>query len=129
MQIIGVLGWLDAYLPRFTYALLGLGLLATLAMDGVSVRPLLRWIVGAAIAASFGLIFASLYLTWNPLRSLEPIRGIQGRYFLPLLPFVAFLIPKLKRFELDHLKLWIFTSGGLISGGATVAAILRRYYT
>jgi len=128
MQVIGVLGWLDAPLPRAAFTTLCAGLIATLVLDGVSAKPMLRWTFLAAITASAGLILLSLYLTWNPLYSLEPVRGIQGRYFLPLLPFLAFLVPKLGRLDADGLKLWLFTVCGLIGQFATMAAIMRRYY-
>lgn len=128
MQIIGVLGWLDAPLPRGAFTALCAGLVATLTLDGVAAKPMLRSTFLAAIAASAGLILLSLYLTWNPLFSLEPVQGLQGRYFLPLLPFLAFLIPKLGRPDADGVKLWLFIACGLIGQFATVIAILRRYY-
>lgn len=129
VQMIGVLGWLDARLHPAALNLLGVGLIATLALDGLSVKPLLRWICLAAAAASVGLVLASLYLTWNPLFSLGPIQGVQGRYFLPILPFLAFLMPKLRSFDSDNLKLAIFTICGLVGGFATMAAIANRYYS
>ena len=38
-----------------------------------------------------GLIFTSLYVQWTPFKS-ELIEGIQGRYFIPLIIFPAFLV-------------------------------------
>ncbi len=38
-----------------------------------------------------GLIFTSLYVQWTPFKS-EIIEGIQGRYFIPLIIFPAFLV-------------------------------------
>jgi uncharacterized membrane protein len=127
-QIIGVLGWLDAPLPLIAYVTLGLGLAAMFVMDGVSVQPLVRWVTLAGLIVSVALIFLSLYLIWNPLASLGPIEGVQGRYFLPLVPFLAFVIPKPKRFTSENLKLSIFTICGVVSGLATIATIIKRYY-
>jgi uncharacterized membrane protein len=128
-QIIGILGWLDAPLPLAAYVILGLGLAAILLMDGVSLQPLLRWVMVAGFTLSVALIFLSLYLIWNPLGSRGPIEGVQGRYFLPILPFLVLLIPKLKRVDVDHLKLSVFILCGLVSSLATVATIFKRYYS
>ncbi len=128
-QIIGVLGWLDAPLPRAAYFILGFGLAVILAIEGMPVKPLLRWIVLAGFAASVAMIFVSLYLIWTPLGSRGPIEGVQGRYFLPILPFLVFLIPKPKHLTSEGLKLSIFTLCGLVGGVATVATIIKRYYS
>lgn len=128
-QMIGVLGWLDAPLPQGVYVVLGLGGAAILAMDGLSVKPLLRWTFLAGLAASVAMIFVSLYLIWTPLGSLGPIEGVQGRYFLPILAFVVFLIPKPKHLTSEGLKLSVFTICGLVGGVATVATIIKRYYS
>jgi len=128
-QIIGVLGWQDAPLPVAAYGILGAGLIAILLMDGVSIQPVTRWIVFTGFTTSVALIFLSLYLIWNPLGALGPIQGIQGRYFLPILPFLVFLIPKSERFSSERLKLSIFTICGVVGGLATVATIIKRYYS
>ncbi|MBB3020113.1 putative membrane protein [Microvirga lupini] len=127
-QIIGVLGWLDAPLPSAAYIILGLGFVAILLMDGISLQPLLRWITFAGFTSSVALIFLSLYLIWNPLGSRGPIEGVQGRYFLPILPFLVFLIPKPKLPISEGLKVSVFTTCGLVGGLATVATIIKRYY-
>jgi hypothetical protein len=128
-QVVGILGWLDAPLPPIAYGILGLGFAAILAMDGVPVKPLLRWIFLAGSAVSVALIFLGLYLVWTPLFSLGPIEGVQGRYFLPILPFLMFLIPKLKSFDANNIKLLIFMICGLVGGFSTMTAIINRYYS
>jgi hypothetical protein len=128
-QMIGVLGWLDAPLPRISYGILGLGFAAILAMDGVCVKPLLRWTFLAGSAVSTALIFSGLYLMWTPLFSLGPIEGVQGRYFLPILPFLMFLIPKLKGFDASNVKLAIFMICGLVGSFSTMTTIINRYYS
>ena len=128
-QIVGVLGWLDAPLPHGVYVILGLGFAAVLVMDGVSVQPLIRWIALAGFTISVALIFLSLYLIWNPLGSPGPIEGVQGRYFLPILPFLVFLLPRSERFRSESLKLSVFTFCGLVGSLATVATIIKRYYS
>ena len=86
VQMIGILGWQDAPLHPAAVSILGFGLIAILALDGTSAKPL-RWVFLVAGAASVALVFASLYVAWNSLFSRGPILGVQGRYFLPILPF------------------------------------------
>lgn len=45
--------------------------------------------------AIIGLIFTSLYLQWTKTES-NSIMGIQGRYFLPILPLLLLLLSNLK---------------------------------
>ena len=45
--------------------------------------------------AVIGLIFTSLYLQWTKTES-QSIMGIQGRYFIPILPLVLLLLSSLK---------------------------------
>lgn len=47
------------------------------------------------ILAVIGLIFTSLYLQWTKTES-ESIMGIQGRYFIPVLPLFLLLLSNLK---------------------------------
>jgi len=47
------------------------------------------------VIAVIGLIFTSLYLQWTRTES-ESIMGIQGRYFIPILPLVLLLLSNLK---------------------------------
>ena len=41
------------------------------------------------------LIFTSLYIQWSD-NELPYIDGVQGRYFLPILPLILFLVAGLK---------------------------------
>ncbi len=53
-------------------------------------------ILGLIICAVVGLIFTSLYMQWNDSIDLA-IKGIQGRYFIPLIPLIVLLVfPKIK---------------------------------
>lgn len=50
---------------------------------------------GIIFVCIVGLIFTSLYVQWTPIGS-DTIEGVQGRYFLPILPLILFLISNLK---------------------------------
>ena len=53
-----------------------------------------------------GLIFTSLYVQWTPVR--EPqINGIQGRYFIPLLPILLAIIVKKKASDVSERVLFL----------------------
>ena len=44
------------------------------------------------LLATAGLIFTSLYIQWTPLFTYDVIKGIQGRYFIPIMPLLAFAV-------------------------------------
>lgn len=58
------------------------------------------WITIAAIAV-VGLIFTSLYVQWTTIGS-DSVLGIQGRYFIPILPLVALLIGSQLKVKTDY---------------------------
>ena len=47
------------------------------------------------ILCSVGMVFVSMFISWTPRESVE-IFGIQGRYFLPLLPLAILLLSSRK---------------------------------
>jgi uncharacterized membrane protein len=91
---VGVLGSLDVPLPRAFYLLHPLVLLAAAAADGGPASPLrgarrLVWLLVAAATGACVLLVA--YVGWTPPGD-AIARHVQGRYFLPLAPFVAFAL-------------------------------------
>ncbi len=92
-NMIGMqLGWMDINVSRFAvYGFLLLLLLSILQIeDGrrrsrPEVTALQKAAYLAVILISAGVVFASMFISWTPRESTE-IFGIQGRYFLPLLP-------------------------------------------
>jgi hypothetical protein len=97
LQFMGVLGHLSIRLPHLLYTLWTAAILSAVARLATEApaRPL-GWITPvAALVAILGsaeLIFLSLYVTWTPV-GMERIDGIQGRYFIPLLPMLLFVLP------------------------------------
>lgn len=86
------LGWLDINVSRIViYGLMLLIALSVLKTDGgkVRIQPEItagqKWLCLFAAVCSVGMVFVSLFISWTPRESTE-ILGIQGRYFLPLLP-------------------------------------------
>lgn len=87
-EMFGVVGALDLVLPdlfRECSALAMLAAIAGLGRDGANRR--LPWLAFGIIATVF-LIYDAQYISWTHVGS-ELIEGVQGRYLLELVPFLA----------------------------------------
>ncbi len=88
-----VLGGNDVFAPAFVYGLLALGVvsvvwLAPRMMPGMQHRA--RGLLLAMLLGTVLLMSLSEYLIWTPV-GVPAVRGLQSRYYLPLLPFVLML--------------------------------------
>ncbi len=100
-EMIGILGVLDILLPAWLYALWLWSLGALAVGESLSARrgpgPVRLWIP-AAILACVGTatlaLFIGQYLSWTR-TGWAAVEGMQGRYFVPLLPFLALALPAL----------------------------------
>ncbi|WP_028232210.1 DUF2142 domain-containing protein [Paraburkholderia mimosarum] len=99
-SMVGILGWLDTPMHRDYYrvaALMGVALAVATALErrgaAPTVRGVDRVVIALALLASVALIFAALYVSWTPVGQ-RIVDGVQGRYFLPLLPLLALLLPE-----------------------------------
>jgi len=130
---IGVLGWLDASLPKNEYAILGC-LILVLAIIHLSWRSksIIRrnqWALLACSLASVMIIFLSLLVQWTP-HPATIILGVQGRYFFGsvLMLSIAFSSPTIeqpiKQF-ISLITLLILASCSLVF---TINLLLQRYY-
>jgi len=97
-SFIGVLGWLDASLPKVQYGILG-ALLALLVILCFSWRPSglskhHQTILVSCAVCVMGIVFAALLIQWTP-HPATVILGVQGRYFFvpALLMCAAFTRP------------------------------------
>lgn len=94
LQIVGRFGWNSILLPLLAYPLAAIMLGAALwSGDGVRAGwgARLWWI--AIAAGSALLVETALYLTGTPLGA-DYVQGVQGRYFLPLLPLVLMAVSR-----------------------------------
>lgn len=92
MTTIGVLGWLDTFLPRLYYSLAWF-VLAVAAIASAPARLRARWLrvrwtAVLVLICVFGAIHAALYVVWNSVAA-PVVEGVAGRYFLPLGCFLA----------------------------------------
>jgi uncharacterized membrane protein len=97
-QGVGVFGWTDT--PLAFYAFYGVTFVAAILVYRIFERE--RLLLGpvqiGAILGAVGLtgvsLFASLYAVWSPVGS-DVIDGLQGRYFVGLLPLLVFGLAQL----------------------------------
>jgi uncharacterized membrane protein len=129
-EFIGVLGWLDAPLPRWfllaASAALGAGLLGVCASPS-GPRP---WLPVLGVILGSAAIFGAQYLTWT--RPLAPfVDGVQGRYFIPLAAVLALSLPAAPKFIRPKLP-WLSMAGIVFLANLAPAVVLRtivlRYY-
>jgi uncharacterized membrane protein len=86
--MIGVLGWLDLYLPRWLYWLwsaAGAAVVVELLIRRTDdAPPALPWLDFALLVTVGGLAVTAIcltqYLNWTPIGAAE-LQGVQGRYF------------------------------------------------
>jgi uncharacterized membrane protein len=90
-SMVGILGWLDTPLPGAMYVYAAVLLGAALLADAASPNPAGwqdRSIYGTAAIAYVMATMLILWAAWTPAGA-PVIEGVQGRYFLPILPLVA----------------------------------------
>ena len=127
---VGVLGWLDTPLPMSYYAatavMLLLAVLASLpdqqSLDGVA----RRLAAGILLLGAIGAVFLLEYLSWTPVGA-RVVEGVQGRYFLPIMPFLVLVLPRrrVRAHTWVRVALCLYP---LLSITITIRAILWRYY-
>ena len=90
--LVGNLGHFDVEIPAAATAL-GLAAVAASAALERNALPLpARLLLLASFFVTTLAVFAMAYLGWTPVGS-DKIQGVQGRYFLPLLPFALAAVP------------------------------------
>jgi len=121
-EMIGVLGWLDVRLPGFVVLLAALLLIATAVTSGLTATVRMRIGAVAIVIACAGAISLSQYLTWTPAGA-DFVGGIQGRYFLPILPLLLIAIGARWR----PLPPWTIVIAFLIINFIAINAVVLRY--
>ena len=128
--VVGGLGWVDTLMPNWYYLVAAIALGAALIAPG-NRRPLLRpAALGLfTIAALFTVLCAALYVSWTPLGQ-STINGMQGRYILPVLPLLAWVMPEY-RLRLEQplaFAWWLVMLFPLVTLAVTPVVIMGRYY-
>lgn len=124
-QFVGILGWVDVYLPLWFYPTAWV-IIATVATaefikNGFSE---IRLFFAAAIVmlGSTVLTFALMYVTWNEVGA-RLIEGIQGRYFIPLAMLACLLVGR-NRVDASPLQRLTYTIGAIAVMLISLASIM-----
>jgi hypothetical protein len=121
---VGILDYVCLTLPVWLYLTWDIGLACALAAHvcatGSDARlswrdVLLAW---SAILLSVIAIGLALYVDWTPV-GMPWIGGLQGRYFLPLLPALALCLPRL-----SHPRLAAVLAAPCIAAAVLSVAVL-----
>ena len=129
-ELIGIVGWQDILLPTWTYLALTVLLLIVplqkLQVSGAT-RSRVAVISGLVFFSYVILVYLIFYLTYTPL-DVDHVRGVQGRYFVIVLPVAAICVATVINREMPStLTAAIAITGSVIAGAATVESLFRTY--
>jgi hypothetical protein len=79
----------------------------------------------AATAAA--AVIASQYVIFTPYGA-DSVEGVQGRYFLPLVPVAALALGRPRRDGPPRALPWLLAAWTVLVLALTLRAVLRRYY-
>jgi uncharacterized membrane protein len=130
-ELIGILGWQDILLRPWIYVVLTILLvlvpLQKLQLDGAT-RARLIVISGLTTLGYVVLVYLIFFLTYTPL-DVDHVRGVQGRYFVVVLPAAAIFVASVVNLELPAgISAIVATAGSMISGIATVEALFKAHW-
>jgi hypothetical protein len=130
-QTVGVIGWLDARLPSWLYHVAWGLLAAAVLIDPfrrVRVDVMTRGLHLVVFGVSFLGVLWATYLAWSDVGAAR-IRGVQGRYFLPLIPLLGVgLGIGIDRPWLRTCATAVAAVFALSSAIATLVTVVERYY-
>jgi uncharacterized membrane protein len=131
-SLIGVLGWLDTWLPRWIYMTYLPILVAVALFDSACKSKVLHLWEKAYLLAiccvCFCLITMAQYLSWTK-PGAPVVEGVQGRYFIPLvMPALLILSNRIKPHRIKWLLGGIVTVYSALVLRATCLAVFSRYY-
>src|SRR6476646_4803281 len=129
-ELIGIVGWQDILLPTWTYVALTVLLFLVpfqkLQVSGAT-RARVAAITGLVVLSYVILVYLIFFLTYTPL-DVDHVRGVQGRYFVVVLPVAAIFVATVVNRELPSaMPAAIAITGSMIAGIATVEALFRAH--
>jgi uncharacterized membrane protein len=130
-ELIGILGWQDIWLRSWIYLVLTVFLLFVavqrLQLDGVT-RVRVTALTGLTVLGYVVVVYLIFFLTYTPL-DVDHVRGVQGRYFVIVLPVAAVFVAAMINRELPNgMPSAIAIAGSLLSGTATVEALFQAHW-
>jgi uncharacterized membrane protein len=129
ISFFGFFGWLDTKLPLWTItASYGFVAGALILSEGepLNITRFKRLAVVAIIAGGIVLISLALYITFTPV-GYPSVMGIQGRYFLPFVPLLILVLPRIKPvLDMKLSPRFVLAQAGILF--ATVLVLAQRYW-
>lgn len=133
-QMIGILSYLDLWLPFWLYHLWTWALLSAVIADilwsraGAAVMPIMQtlWLL-LCIVLAWLAIYISQYFAWTPIGEAY-IWGPQGRYFLPLIPVLAVALPSWGRSRSAGAALLALPVAASIANLAVLPGLIVRHF-
>jgi uncharacterized membrane protein len=96
-QLIGVLGLFDTVLRPWLYTAITVLLAALLVLPSEAVPHRHAAWMALSVALGYSItVVLIMYLVWTPVRA-ETVWGVQGRYFVPILPLIPVVTATLVR--------------------------------
>jgi uncharacterized membrane protein len=130
-ELIGVVGWQDIVLPPWIYLLLTISLiLASLQKLHLtsSIRVRVAAVTALVVIGYVLLVYLIFFLTYTPL-NVDHVRGVQGRYFIVILPSVAIFLAALVNVDLRFsISIVIAIIGSMFSCVVTAEALARAHW-
>jgi len=127
-QTVGVLGLFDTALLRWVYPAVSVLVLGSFFAPPVFAVADRRRIAAAAAATTIAyivVVFLISYMVFTP-PDADRVWGVQGRYFIPILPLIAIMLGLLAGRGLSERATATFAlASSVLSGGASVEAHLR----
>jgi uncharacterized membrane protein len=130
-QLIGVFGWLDVPMLPWVYAVISL-LLAVCFFDALALPLAARLRIGGiALASALAYcvaVLAIFFVTLTPTTA-ERIEGLQGRYFIAVLPLLAIVLSALINRGAGRLAAAAALANALVSLAAMSEALWRVHWS
>jgi uncharacterized membrane protein len=129
-QLIGVFGWLDTAMLNWAYPLLSALLLASFIDNSEFSRPVRTRIALVALVTAMIYcvgVLAVFFVTETPTGAAR-IYGLQGRYFIVVVPVAAVIVSALLNRSLGRGRSWVAITSSLVSVAAMMEALWRVHW-
>ncbi|KKQ24815.1 MAG: hypothetical protein US40_C0001G0068 [Candidatus Roizmanbacteria bacterium GW2011_GWC2_37_13] len=126
-SMIGIFGWLEYGLDPLSYLIYGLLFVYVIVgtIHELSLQKYKTILLFLTLLISY-IFIVLLAFVFNTTAGVLTAHGIQGRYFIPFLPFIIFFIIQIKTSPIFQKVLYLSIVIFLIS--ATFYAVFKRYY-
>jgi uncharacterized membrane protein len=126
----GVLGWLDTRLPDPIYLSYPIILVFAALTDGTKDKLLTlknKLLIALVVVLSMFVVLTSGYILWTIVGSTS-VEGIQGRYFIPVVPLMLLLLYNRKGVAASHKAKLMLALYSAVVLTVTSFVLVSRYY-